>query len=215
MPNRAHLTQRLAVFAIAVALFVAVYATQVRAQQDPVDFLKALQSETIGQLTDSSLGEAEKEQRAHELFQRYFDTPAIGRFVIGRYWRKASEQEQKDFLTVFQEVIVQRFVPLFEEQSDSRFTFSTQRQDEKHPEMSFVSSKIETNSNEVIKVVWRVREKDGAQKILDVIIEGASMALTLRSEYSSFIKSSGGKIASLTKSLRDKVERGAFRGDVN
>ena len=215
MPNRVHLTQRLAVFALAVALLVGAYATQVKAQQDPIDFLKVLQADTVTELTDPALDEAEKERKARELFQRNFDTPAIGRFVIGRYWRNASEQEQEDFLTVFEDVIVQRFVPLFEEQSGSHFTFGSQRQDEKSPEMSLVNSKLETTSNEVINVVWRVREKGGVQKILDVIIEGASMALTLRSEYSSFIKSSGGKVASLTKSLRDKVERGAFRGKVN
>ena len=78
-----------------------------------------------------------------------------------------------------------------------------------------VSSVLENESAEDVKVVWRVRETDGQPKVLDVIIEGASMALTLRSEYSSFIKSSGGKVAGLTESLREKVARGAFKGQVN
>ena len=206
--------KRWASFALALTVLVAA-AGGAQAQQDPVAFLQTLQDETIEQLTDPNLDEAEKEQRARELFTKNFDTPAIGRFVIGRYWRNASEQEQQDFLAVFEDVIVQRFVPLFEQQSGSRFTFGSGRKDEKSPEMTLVSSKLETEKNEELKVVWRIRETDGAAKILDVIVEGASMALTLRSEYSSFIKSSGGKVASLTESLRDKVERGAFRGKVN
>ena len=46
-------------------------------------------------------------------------------------------------------------------------------------------------------------------KIIDVFIEGVSMALSLRSEYGSVMKSSGG-LEGLVKILRDKVELGAF-----
>src|SRR3546814_1505807 len=35
-----------------------------------------------------------------QLFNENFDVPAIGRFVIGRYWRAASPADQKAFLKV-------------------------------------------------------------------------------------------------------------------
>ncbi|HMB76835.1 MAG TPA: ABC transporter substrate-binding protein [Kiloniellaceae bacterium] len=208
------LSQRLAFPLALAALLVA--ATSPRAEaEDAVVFLEKLQQDTFAQLTDPNLDEAEREARARDILTNHFDTPAIGRFVIGRYWRGASAEEQKDFLAVFEDVIVQRFVPLFEKESDSRFTFGPAHNDDKNPSMSLVSSELNSPSKAPVKVVWRVREEGGEMKVLDVVIEGASMALTLRSEYSSYIRSAGGKLASLTDSLRQKVAQGAFRGEIN
>lgn len=215
MPNLYALNRRLAAPLAIVALLFTASPQEVKAEEDPVAFLEKLQQDTITQLTDQSLDQAERDARARALLTTNFDTPAIGRFVIGRYWRSASEEEQQDFLSVFEDVIVQRFVPLFEKESDSRFNFGPARQDDKNPSMSLVASEVVSPSRKPVKVVWRVREKDGTPKVLDVVIEGASMALTLRSEYSSFIKSSGGKITGLTDSLREKVARGAFRGEID
>ncbi len=49
---------------------------------------------------------AERQARFRELFQRDFDCPGIARFVLGRYWRSASPEEQKEFLKLFQDYVV-------------------------------------------------------------------------------------------------------------
>jgi phospholipid transport system substrate-binding protein len=59
-------------------------------------------------------------------------------------------------------------------------------------------------------VSWRVRENNGDFKILDIVGEGVSMAITLRSEYSTVLKNNGGQLPPLTEALREKVARGAF-----
>ena len=38
---------------------------------------------------------------------------------------------------------------------------------------------------------WRVRQRDGKLRIIDVMVEGVSMAVTQRSEFSAVIKSRG------------------------
>jgi phospholipid transport system substrate-binding protein len=202
-------------FPLAIAAFLLAMTSFGAKAEDAVVFLENLQSDTIAKLTDKSLSPTEREARGREILTDNFDTPAIGRFVIGRYWRSASPEEQEDFLNVFQDVIVQRFVPLFEKESDSRFRFGPARTDEKDPNMSLVASELESPSKAPVKVIWRVREEQGTPKVLDVVIEGASMALTLRSEYSSYIKSAGGQVSKLTESLREKVAQGAFRGEIN
>ena len=49
---------------------------------------------------------AERQARFRELFQSDFDCPGIARFVLGRYWRSASAEEQKEFLKLFQDYVV-------------------------------------------------------------------------------------------------------------
>ena len=57
------------------------------------------------------------------------------------------------------------------------------------------------------KVLWRVREKGNDFKIVDIIIEGVSLAQASRSEYTSFIKNNPGGLDALITDLRNKLEK--------
>ena len=178
-------------------------------------FLATLQEKAASRLGDPSISAKEKEEHFRKLFNENFDVPAIGRFVIGRYWRAASEADQKAFLAVFEDAMVQRFLPLLAENSSERFLIGTVTPDSANESMAMIDSRINRPQGEPYKVTWRVRESDGSFKILDIVAEGVSMAITLRSEYSTVLKNNGGQLAPLTDALREKVARGAFAPQIN
>jgi phospholipid transport system substrate-binding protein len=190
-------------------------ALQAQNDENPVGFLQDLQDDAINLLSGPTLSDGDREQEFRHLFNNNFDLPAIGRFVVGRYWKRASDEEREDFLKVFEDAMVQRFLPFFsEDNSDLRLEFNGAHKDERHEGMYIVNSVLPRDDAEPVRVAWRVRYRDAGPRILDIVIEGASMAITLRSEYSSFVKANGGKVAKLTESLREKVERGAFRPNI-
>lgn len=178
-------------------------------------FLDTLQEEAAAQLGDTSVTDQEKEQRFRRLFNENFDVPAIGRFVVGRYWRAASEAERDDFLLVFEDAMVQRFLPLLAENSSERFQVGTVTPDSRNEDMALVDSVIARSEGEPYKVTWRLRESDGSFKILDIVAEGVSMAITYRSEYAAVLKRNGGALPPLTEALRKKVASGAFTPQIN
>ncbi len=177
---------------------------------DAASFLATLQDEAIEQLTDPDIDADEREQRFRHLFNKGFDVPAIGRFVVGRYWRGATQKERDDFIKVFEDVVVQRFMPLLSEGSERRFEIGKVVEDSRAKDHVLVASEIARGEGDPYKVNWRIRFKDEEFKVLDIVAEGVSMAITLRSEYGSLIKSSGGKVSSLTEALRKKLNSGAF-----
>ena len=172
---------------------------------EPGEFLASMTGRAIAQLTDESLPLPEREARFRVLFRENFDVPAVGRFVLGRYWRKAKQETQDAFLSVFEEVMIQRFAPKFAGYADTTFEVSRVRSLDQ-PGHFVVRSRISTDHGEPIEIDWRVRERDGHFKVLDVIGEGISMALTLRSEYASAIKDSGGRVEGLIDRLRAQVQ---------
>lgn len=178
-------------------------------------FLNSLQTEAAAQLGDTSVSSEEKEQRFRKLFNENFDVPTIGRFVVGRYWRSASEAERQEFLAVFEDAMVQRFLPLLAENSSDRFQVGNVIADSRSEDMALVDSVIERPEGEPYKVTWRLRESDGSFKILDIVAEGVSMAITYRSEYATVLKNNGGSLPPLTEALREKVASGAFAPQVN
>jgi phospholipid transport system substrate-binding protein len=212
---RSRLSKRLlAPFVVICTVWLQPAAAAVDTKQ-AADFLANLQEKAASRLGDASVSEKEKEDHFRKLFNENFDLPTIGRFVIGRYWRAASEADQKAFLAVFEDAMVQRFLPLLAEYSSERFQIGTVTPVSATAREALTDSRIDRTEGEPYRVSWRVRENNGDFKILDIVGEGVSMAITLRSEYGSVLKSNGGQLPPLTEALREKVERGAFAPQIN
>jgi phospholipid transport system substrate-binding protein len=171
---------------------------------DPGTFIASMGNQAIAQLTDRSLTDAERERRFRVLLKQNFDVPAIGRFVLGRYWRTSSSAQQSQFLNVFETVIVKRFTPMFAKYGGETFEICRVVQDS-DPKYASVCSVVASPDGAPVNVYWKTRSGGGGYKIIDVVVEGASMAITLRSEYSSYIQSNGGSVDSLISSLQSKV----------
>lgn len=171
---------------------------------DAQGFLKDLTDKAISRLTNESIPEEERKDNFRALFRENFDIDAIGRFVVGRYWRSAQKQDQQDFLTTFENVMVQRFAPQFAGYGDTRFEVTGART-LKSEDQWLVTSSIALPGKEPAQVDWRLRLKNGQWRVLDVIGEGVSMAQTLRSEYGAVLKDAGGDLAALTAKLQNSL----------
>jgi phospholipid transport system substrate-binding protein len=56
-----------------------------------------------------------------------------------------------------------------------------------------------------VRIDWRVRERDAGPKIIDVEIEGVSMAISQRSEFSSVVDQRG--VDGLIAMLEDRAQQ--------
>ena len=67
---------------------------------------------------------------------------------------------------------------------------------------TIVSTVILQRSGPPVNVDWRIRAGDDSYKVVDVIVEGVSMVITQRDEFSSVIRRSGGNVEGLLAKLR-------------
>ncbi len=103
---------------------------------------------------------------------------------------------------------MRQFIPMLTEYSAEMFSVLKVQQDAAKPNLSLVSTKIDRPEGEPISAVWRIRNKDGQYKVLDIVIEGVSMAITLRHEYGAVVKTEG--VDGLIAIMREKTARLAF-----
>jgi phospholipid transport system substrate-binding protein len=169
---------------------------------DPVAFIRELGTraiEVLGPKVPVNL----RLTRFRELFQNDFDVPRIGRFVLGRYWRTATPQEQQEFLGLFQEYIVQAYSNRLGEYGGQPFIVTGTRPGGSG-EIIVTSQIIRENSSRVA-VDWYLVEGGGQYKIVDVYVGGVSMAVTERDEFAAVIQRNGGQVSALIALLRRKV----------
>ncbi|SCA57769.1 putative Toluene tolerance transporter [Candidatus Terasakiella magnetica] len=136
-----------------------------------------------------------------------FDVRAIGKWVLGRYWRKAKPAEKEEYLKLFEDFIIVTYANRFKDYSGDDITMTVVQSLAKNDQDAIVRSRIDRpTSSEPIFVDWRVKSgKEGNMKVVDVLIAGVSMSQTQRSEFSSVIKRNGGKVNGLIDALKNKT----------
>lgn len=184
-------------------------------QAEAASFLTGLSERAVAQLTDAGVPEDERERRFRALLNEGFDIPLIGRFVLARYWRGATEEERQGFLSTFEDMIVQRFLPMFADHKGERFTVTEVHTDPSRPELVTAYTEIIGPRGAPAQVAWRIHDANGQHKIIDVLVEKVSMVITLRSEYGSFIQRHGGSVSALVDGLRQQLAQKAFAPKTN
>ncbi len=168
------------------------------------DFIRRVGNEAIQSLTDQTLNDQQRKDRFREILNRTFRIRLIARFTLGRYWRRATEAQQKEYVGLFEDFVVLAYAARFRDYSGDNFRVGKVRDINARDKL--VNSKLILKDGRTIPVHWRVRGGD-AYKIIDVLVEGVSMAITQRDEFAAIINRRGGKIEGLLVALRKKTGR--------
>lgn len=164
------------------------------------NFVATMGERALGFLGNENLGKQEKQAEFRKLLQDSFDMATIGRFVLGRNWRTATPEQRTEYQKLFEAMIVKVYSKRFDDYQGQKFEVRNFRPDGEND--TIVSSYIVPDSGQEIGVDWRVRYKNGRYKIVDVIVEGVSMALTQRSDFASVIQRGGGNVQVLIDHLK-------------
>ncbi|MFC4236860.1 phospholipid-binding protein MlaC [Thalassospira xianhensis] len=178
------------------------HTVEVAASRSATDVIKTLASEAIVGLTDQSLSNDTRRQNFVALMDRYFAMDVISRFVLGRYWRSISEEELSEFADLLQDYLALNYASQFKDFNGEQFVVGDEKQQNKD---TFVNSQFVRPDGPPVSIVWRLREFGDEYKIIDVTVEGLSMGITQRDEFTAVIQQNGGEVSALTENLRAKV----------
>lgn len=168
-------------------------------------FVRKVTSEGIEEIINANVSQNVKDQRFEKLFNDALDLDFIGQFVLGRYWKIATPEQRKNFIKVYRELNIKTWSARFDEFKGKSFVFVGSTPSTSKNQI-FINSTVAMDQGEPAKVVWRVKQSGETFKIVDIIIENVSLAITARNEYTAFIKNNGGNINALIADLQKKVK---------
>ncbi|MEO1490992.1 MAG: ABC transporter substrate-binding protein [Pseudomonadota bacterium] len=128
------------------------------------------------------------------------NVPLIARFSAGRAWREMSEDQKSRFTTAFGHYISVTYARRFDEYSGDP-NISVERVIDAGRKGFLVQSPIRPENGQTISVDWLVSDRGGRVEVVDLVIEGISMATTQREEISAMIAKRGGDIERLISDL--------------
>lgn len=198
------ISRRTLLSALAGLAFSFAASSLAAAEADPKAFVSQLASTAMETMTAKGIPDAERHKRFRTLFTSDVDMHELGKLVLGRHWRTASPEQQVEFLKEFEDVVVLTWATRFKDYGgDLRHVVTGSSSDGERG--ITVESKVERDKQQPIALQWKLRQSESGFKVVDLVVEGASMMVTYRSEYASVIQANGGKIDGLLSALRTKI----------
>lgn len=168
-------------------------------------FVQELGDRAIGIVADKNLTPDQRGAKFREILSDSFDLMTIGRFVIGRSWNAATPEQQKEYMGLFENLVVKSYGDRLTLYTGEGFMVTAERAES---EKDFiVNSQItHPDGSQPTVIDWRVRQRNGKLGVIDVVVEGVSLSVTQRQEYSAVIQNNGGQIDGLLVLMRQQLE---------
>ena len=126
----------------------------------------------------------------NELVIPHFDFVSMSKWVLGRNWREATEDQQQKFVSEFRTLLVRTYAKALLEYSNETIQYLPV---ENNPDSNIVVVKTEIHQpgTKPVPINYSMHASGGDWKVIDVVVDGISLIATYRGSFASEIRKSG------------------------
>jgi phospholipid transport system substrate-binding protein len=153
-------------------------------------FANDLGHKALAVISDNGLSKNDQQAKLEKLFSANVDIDWIGKFVLGRNWRAATDEQKQAYLANYRLFTIRHYTSNLSDFTNSNFEVTKVRPDDNGGYV--VTMRIKRPQAEDVVAEYTIREKEGdGLKVYDIAVEGVSMITTQRSEFSSVVSQKG------------------------
>ncbi|MEW6418192.1 MAG: ABC transporter substrate-binding protein [Nitrospirota bacterium] len=179
--------------------------TEAALSESPLTSIRSTIDEVLETLRDKTLAQPKNKEKRREkitnLIKSRFDFEEMSKRILGRYWKDRTEDEQKEFISLFSELLEASYIRKIESYTNEKVTYDNESI--KADRYGVVSTSIIT-AKTTIPIDYKVILKDNKWWVYDVVIEGVSFITTYRNQYNKIITSES--YAQLIKKMNEKLK---------
>jgi phospholipid transport system substrate-binding protein len=148
----------------------------------------------------------EKINKLKQIASETVDIKGIGLYTLGAYRKSISNDQSKQYETLFEQYFLKSFSSRLAEYSNPEIeVLSKKKLNENYTMVSSIL--VATEQRPEVKIDWRIYTKNLKNPLIrDLIIEGLSLARTQKEEFSSIIESNNGDINALFFNLKEFIK---------
>lgn len=200
--------QRL-IFSLLIALLPFTVLADLQQPQGAADVVTQLQSELISVMKRSEvLGYQGRCDSLAPIVRATHNLPDIARIVVGRYWGRLTEEQQKAWVENFSQLSIATYAYKFDGYSGELFEPISEQETARGDK--FIRTLLIKSDGEEIRFDYLLRRGDDGWRIINIIADGVSDLALKRSEYSGIIRREG--FDALIVKLKDKIAKYSLDG---
>ena len=139
----------------------------------------------------------------NDLIIPVFDFNNMSRWILGKYWKQATEEQRATFTTEFKALLVRTYAKAVLGFTNEKVNYLETLTGSK-PNIVMVKTEIVSDGG-VTPVNYTMHISDGSWKVVNVAFEGISLVETYRKSFASEIRNNG--LETLLQKLVDKNEK--------
>jgi phospholipid transport system substrate-binding protein len=170
------------------------------ATDDPKAFVQGIGDQVV-KVLQQNLSRDQAGEQLNAIWLQAFDVDGIGRAVLGKNWKKATDEQRKTYMELFPKYVAKLYAIQFSDYAGETFTVKGSKPSSGGT--TIVNAEIDQSNGEPIKLDFIVQSGSQGLKVTDVKVEGVSLLVTKRSEFDSVVAQKG--IDGLIQALRQKV----------
>ena len=173
---------------------------------EPKDFVQST-IDKASEILSSESSKDEKIVQLRDIAKNTVDIRGIGFYSLGSHRKSLDSDQKKEYLEIFEQYFLKSFSSRLAEYSDPKIRVDSQEKlNEKYTMVS--STLLAGEDKPEVKIDWRIVTKDPNNPlIIDVVIEGVSLAKVQKEEFNSIIQSNNGDIKVLFSTLQEFINQ--------
>jgi phospholipid transport system substrate-binding protein len=185
--------------AAAAAAFFSVPAF---AATDLSAFVNQIADEAITTLSKADPTDPARAAALKPILLKYFDMPDMAKHVLGAYWKKISPEQQQAFISQFTNYMASVYGQRFKAYKGQKLEVKRVR--DQGPLATVFTAVAEGSEDAGARVDWEVKNDGPEPLVVDIRVEGLSLADTHRQEFTSVLSQHNGDITALMGILKNK-----------
>lgn len=173
--------------------------------QTPAQVVDGLASRVLPILRDNNLNTDEKRTRIEQVAYDAIDFETLSKLVLARNWMKFSPAQQEQFVEEFKQHLSVTYGRNIDSYSNESVAILGERQ-EGRGDVTVLTKILRGGGNQDVVVDYRLRQRAGQWKIIDVIVENISLVSNFRSQFQEIVANGGPD--RLLALLKEKNARG-------
>jgi phospholipid transport system substrate-binding protein len=167
----------------------------------PTDSIRGSVDGILTILQNKELDQTTRRKEMRKVINERFDFHAMSQSTLATNWKKASKEQQEEFVTLFSQLIENTYIGRVEAYTDEKVDYPGEKV---KGNKAVVATLILTASAD-IPIDYKVyQKKNGEWWVYDVIIEGISLISNYRSSYQDIVSKEG--LDGLLAKMRDKIK---------
>ena len=173
---------------------------------EPEKFVQSVVDEASLVLT-KNFSKEQKIEKLRSIAKRSVDIKGIGFYTLGAHRKTLSDDQKKEYSKLFEGYFLKSFASRLSDYTDPKINVDDSKKlNEKYTIVSSVL--VATDKRPEVKIDWRIYTKNPDEPLIrDLIIEGLSLARTLKEEFNSIIQSNDGNIYALFTNLKEFINK--------
>ena len=164
------------------------------------EFVEKFANEAIMILNNDQVSKDEKNDKFTNLVMSAIDLNLISQFVLSKTWKSATDDQKERYISAFKTYFINSYANKLDQYSGERIIVNGSEEAGKYV---IVDTNIIREGTDTLKInlKWRLLNKNGDIRIIDLNIEGISLVIAQREEFQSFLANNNNDLEVLIEKI--------------